>query len=278
MGFRDWKNMRTTPPDGFSIGAFFKDIYTFQGWELFPGHRTNGKDVLRFLKMVGFPEDLSGKRVLDIAPWNGFFSFECARRGASEVVSLGPDDPEVTGYSKVKNLLEADMCRHVRGSVYNVKELVEGNFDIVLFLGLIYHLRYPLLGLDLLHDVTAGDSADGPDNGTIYVDAPIIDTYVPILELSGEKKGRTQLAWEILSNVPTLYFTKGTETGDPFNWFIPNRTGLVDMVDSSGFSPRSVVDIDPSWTAMSAVKRRRSFEVGLEGYNPGAQRFSPNNP
>jgi len=145
--------MRNAAPPGFEIAQFFKGIYIFQQWEMFPGCYTGGgKNVLGTMNWLKVPEDLTGKRVLDIAPWNGFFSFECIRRGASEVVSLGPDDPSKTGYDKTRDLLEIDNCIYRQESVYDLSIAEHGTFDIVLCLGLLYHLRYPLLALDRIYE------------------------------------------------------------------------------------------------------------------------------
>ena len=144
--------MRTDPPEGFNLPEFLEGIYTFQKWEIFPGQVTQGpKDVSEHLRRLNVPTTLAGLRVLDIAPWNGFFGFECVRRGAAEVVSLGPDDPDLTGYNKVRDLLQIDNCKYIRASVYDLSPDVHGTFDIVFFLGLIYHLRHPLLALDRIY-------------------------------------------------------------------------------------------------------------------------------
>src|SRR5579871_3280804 len=141
--------MRETAPQGYDVREFFKKTYLFQAWELFPGHATQGpKNVVEHMRRLKVPERLDGLRILDIAPWNGFFSFECVRRGAAFVTSLGPDDPDATGYNAVRDLLEIQNCEYMRSSVYDLSPDRHGVFDIVLFLGVIYHLRHPLLALD----------------------------------------------------------------------------------------------------------------------------------
>src|ERR1700730_18555099 len=172
--------MRATAPEGFDVARFFEGIYTFQSWELFPGYSTQGpKNVVGSLRSLQMPDRLDGLRVLDIAPWNGFFSFECVRRGATQVVSLGPDDPDVTGYNKVRDLLEIRNCTYIRTSVYDLSPDVHGKFDIVMLLGLIYHLRYPLLALDRAYDVTSN---------RLFIDTPIIDKVVYDKTVSEEQK------------------------------------------------------------------------------------------
>src|SRR5271169_1700224 len=97
------------------------------------------------------PQDLTGKRVLDIGAWDGWFSFEMERRGAS-VVAL--DSIRLETFFEAKRLLNskveyvvADICR------VNPRDL--GTFDIVLFFGVLYHLKHPLLALEKVCELTA---------------------------------------------------------------------------------------------------------------------------
>src|SRR5215470_1878850 len=113
--------MRDMAPSEFDMIRFFEGIYVFQQWEIFPDFITNGvKSVAQTMDALQVPQDLAGKRVLDVAPWNGFFSFECVRRGAAEVISLGPDDPARTGYDKTRDVLEINNCKYYRQSVYDL--------------------------------------------------------------------------------------------------------------------------------------------------------------
>src|SRR5262249_13668074 len=95
---------------------------------------------------AAIPQDLSGATVLDIGCNAGFYSAQMKQRGASRVLGIDVDE----GYLKQARLaaevleLEIDCERH---SVYEV-DAIPGNFDFVLFMGLFYHLRYPLLALD----------------------------------------------------------------------------------------------------------------------------------
>lgn len=257
--------MRVVPPDGFSLPTFFQDIYTFQGWEVFPGHKTKGKDIVGAMASMGIPDDLSGKRVLDIAPWNGFFGFECMRRGAGSLVSLGPDDPNVTGYHRVRELLEIDNCSYIRGSVYELDPGIHGTFDMVLFPGVIYHLRHPLLALDRIYDVATAE---------LYVDSPIIDFVPPDQTISQDVKSEIASHSEALHCMPLVHFSKSTETRDFYNWFLPNRRALRDFVESSGFNIQHF-EHNRTWAYLKAVKGVRPFTPLIEGWNPA--KFRPNN-
>jgi tRNA (mo5U34)-methyltransferase len=250
-------------PEGFDVDRFFEGVYTFQSWELFPGHATRGpKDVLDHMNRLQMPARLDGWRVLDIAPWNGFFSFECARRGAAEVVSFGPDDPDLTGYAKTRDLLQLENCSYVRASVYDLSPEIHGQFDVVLFLGLIYHLRHPLLALDKIHDVA---------KGRLLIDSPVIDRIVFDRTVTDQQRGDILEQGKIIHDLlPVVYFTKGSETGDPFNWFMPNIRAFKDFVESSGFVIDNYVDDGGGWASISATKGARNFAPGLEGWNEGA--------
>jgi tRNA (mo5U34)-methyltransferase len=95
--------------------------------------------------------DLAGKRVLDVGARDGFFSFECEERGA-EVLALDHADPRRTGFDVAKRIL-GSRVEYVRANVYDLRPEELGHFDVVLFLGVLYHLRHPLLALDRLRRV-----------------------------------------------------------------------------------------------------------------------------
>lgn len=254
--------MNTVAPEEFDLARFYKGIYLYQRWEVFPGHVTNGpKDVLGNLAALNAPMDMTGLRLLDIAPWNGFFSFECARRGAAEVVALGPEDPADTGFEQTRQALGLDQVRWARDSVYNVTPERYGTFDIVLCLGLLYHLRHPLLALDRIYDVCRSQ---------LFADTAIIDNIVRDQSLSEDKHDMFLLAARVLSKMPMLYYSGFEETGDPFNWFFPNQTAFRQMVASSGFNVTYDFSDGSGWCWLAATKGLRHFEIDLEGYNPGA--------
>ena len=110
----------------------FEDVVWWQKWEVTPGIFTPGHNSVEFiLSMVDFPKDLSGKRVLDIGTWNGCFAFECERRGAAEVLAIGPESTEATGFLKLKKHLNSRV-EYKYGSIYHLRPQTIGRFDIVL--------------------------------------------------------------------------------------------------------------------------------------------------
>jgi tRNA (mo5U34)-methyltransferase len=108
-----------------------------------PGHQSVEQLRTR-LRQFHIPEDLSGKRVLDIGAWDGWFSFEMERRGAS-VLAL--DSAKNTRLLEAKALLGSRIDYHI-ADICRLTAKDVGTFDIVLFLGVLYHLKHPLLALE----------------------------------------------------------------------------------------------------------------------------------
>src|SRR5207249_11310632 len=94
------------------------------------------------------PKDLRGATVLDIGCNAGFYSIEMKRRGAGRVVGIDSDESYLAQARFAAEVTGADI-EFRRMSVYRVADLRE-RFDLVLFMGVLYHLRHPLLALDLL--------------------------------------------------------------------------------------------------------------------------------
>jgi tRNA (mo5U34)-methyltransferase len=112
----------------------------------------------RRLKFLQIPEDLTGKSVLDIGAWDGFFSFECERRGASRVLAVDTfawDHYGKDGFLLAHEMLSSNV-EHRRLAAEEIDVATLGTFDLVLFLGVFYHLRSPISVLERLRGVTAG--------------------------------------------------------------------------------------------------------------------------
>jgi len=146
-----------------------------------PGHQSIEQLRTR-LRQFHIPEDLTGKRVLDIGAWDGWFSFEMERRGAS-VVAL--DSAKNTRLLEAKALLGSRIDYHI-GDICRLTQKDLGTFDIVLFLGVLYHLKHPLLALEnvcgMCRDMACIESFvtdDSPDN------IPVMEFY-ETAELRGQ--------------------------------------------------------------------------------------------
>jgi len=162
-------------------------------------------------------------------------------------------------------LLEIGNCKYVRANVYDLSPIEHGTFDVVLFLGLIYHLRHPLLALDRIYDVC---------KHRLYVDSPIIDRIVFDKTISENRRKEILEKAKIIHDLPMLYFTKGNETGDSCNWFMPNTKAFCALVEASGFTLNTFADDGGGWASISATKGKRSFVPNLEGWNEAVVRKS----
>ena len=123
--------------------------------EVLPGLFTPGindsAEALARVELAGLPRDCRGMRALDVGCRDGFFAFELERRGA-QVLGVDAVAPTQTGFSIVAELLGSTVEYRV-DNVYNLTPANYGTFDLVLFLGLVYHLRHPLQALERLRDI-----------------------------------------------------------------------------------------------------------------------------
>jgi len=123
--------------------------------ELAPGIVTPGDDSNRkklpVLEELGLAPDLVGLRALDIGCSDGYFSFELEKRGA-KVTAMDFVPETYTGFSVAKEVLGSSVTYRM-DNVYNLKPEDYGHFDIVFFLGVLYHLRKPLAALDSIRSV-----------------------------------------------------------------------------------------------------------------------------
>ena len=138
-----------------SLGDWFHNI-KLKGIFTAPNHFLGDFPAVKWRHLSKYiPADLSGKSVLDIGCNGGFYSLEMKRRGASRVVAIDSDVRYLKQARFAAQVQQADIdFRQL--SVYDVGSLGE-RFDIVLFMGVLYHLRYPLLALDLLAEHAAKD-------------------------------------------------------------------------------------------------------------------------
>lgn len=219
-------------PPGFDPSTFFAGCVIHQNWEIFQGVRTPGRNhVEGICQRLRVPEDLSGKRVLDVGAWNGCLSFECERRGAPEVIALGPEDPVHTGFYKMRDAL-GSRVQYRLGTVYDLDPDVLGHFDVVMFWGVLYHLRYPLLGLDNLRRVCTGD---------VYVETYVCDDAVLPGRWKRIKSWLLRHVSPLLASAPTWVFYRTDELEeDHSNWFGPNLRAVGEAFESAGFDTRLV--------------------------------------
>jgi tRNA (mo5U34)-methyltransferase len=168
------------------------------------------------------PHDLHGASVLDVGCNAGFYSLEMKRRGASRVVGIDHSETYLAQARFAAQVCGAEIeFRNI--SVYEVASLGD-RFDIVLFMGVMYHLRYPLLALDLLHAHVTRDllvfqtMQRGPNGADLEQDYPFSETAV----------------FET-PDVPRAVFIEHAYAGDPTNWWIPNQACTAALLRSAGY-------------------------------------------
>lgn len=134
-----------------------KEPYWFQRIELQPGIITPGwsDPAVEKLPFFGLPSDMTGMRVLDIGCSEGFFSFEAERRGAKEVIAIDAAAESIRRFNICRAALSSKADAYLMG-VYDLNPRILGTFDIVMFFGVLYHLRHPLLALEKIRTVSVG--------------------------------------------------------------------------------------------------------------------------
>jgi tRNA (mo5U34)-methyltransferase len=228
------------PPPHFSADRLFRGVHWHQKWEVFRGVYTPGRNpVAELSQLVGLPEDLSGKRVLDIGAFNGGFSFECERRGAAEVVAIGLEDPDEFGFNRLKQVLGSRIEYH-QYSVYSLTPRLLGTFDLVLFLGVLYHLRYPLLAIDRVRSVASD---------LVLVETHVIDAAP--FQRTPDGAGVVNPALE-QTPIWRQYLGGELTPGDESNWFSPNVRAAVESLESAGLA----VEKTTTWAQRAAFRCR----------------------
>lgn len=227
-------NMRTSvfPPELTSgdiqqrvkeLGQWFHNL-DLRGIKTAPNHFLGNYPQVKWeLFAHAVPEDLSGRTVLDIGCNAGFYSMEMKRRGADRVVAVDFDGCYLAQARFAAEVNEMDI-EFRQLSVYDVAALRE-KFDVVLFMGVLYHLRHPLLALDLIHEHVAKDllifqSMQRGSHGA----CPVKEDYH---------------FWETEMfndpGFPRMHFIEHKYAGDNTNWWIPNRACVEAMLRSAGF-------------------------------------------
>lgn len=169
------------------------------------------------------PADLSGKTVLDIGCNAGFYSIEMKRRGAERVLGIDFDDRYLAQARFAAEVEDVDI-EFRKLSVYDLAALQE-RFDLVIFMGVLYHLRHPLLALDLIHEHVAKDVLvyQSLQRGSPEVE-PLADDYDFWETAVFDKPG-----------YPRLHFVEKKYSHDETNWWVPNAACSAAMLRSAGF-------------------------------------------
>lgn len=237
------------PPKEFSQETFFAGVDWHQRWEVFQGVFTPGRNpVERLCRHARLPADLSGKRVLDVGAWNGCFSFECERRGAIEVVAYSLENPDESGFNRLKSLLNSKVS-YVEGSVYALSPEKLGFFDVILFFGVLYHLRYPLLAIDRLRTVS---------RGSVLVETHVVgNRYLLRKPFSVVARFLNLASFFKATPIWRQYREYELHPQDQSNWFGPNPQAVLESFQSAGFDIVHLM----SWGDRAAFKAEVKSEI-----------------
>ena len=206
------------------LGPWFHNL-DLRGVRTAPDHFLGDYPAVKWRRFAhAIPADLTGRTVLDIGCNAGFFSIEMKRRGALRVVGIDSDEDYLNQARFAAEVSGADI-EFRRLSVYDVARLGE-RFDLVLFMGVLYHLRHPLLALDLIREHVARDLLvfQSMQRGSAEVE-PVREDYD---------------FWEFepfdRPGFPRLHFIERRYAGDETNWWVPNRACTEAMLRSAGFA------------------------------------------
>lgn len=213
-----------------ALGPWFQNL-RIGGVETAPDHFLGDYPAFKYARFRdAIPADLTGKTVLDIGCNAGFYAIEMKRRGAAEVVGIDSDErylAQARFAAEVEGL--TDICFE-QLSVYDVARLGR-RFDLVIFMGVLYHLRHPLLALDLIRAHVAGDmllfqtmQQGSPDILQVPEDHPF---HVPgTIRPPGYFDNPAY---------PKMHFIERSFARDWTNWWAPNASCAQAMLRAAGF-------------------------------------------
>lgn len=191
------------------------------------------------LARLALPRSLAGRTVLDVGAWDGFFSFEAERRGAARVVATdyyswhGPGWGKKQGFQLARRVL-GSRVEDVDVDVMDLSPERVGTFDVVLFLGVLYHLPHPLLALERVASVTR--------------ELLVLETVVDLVGLRR----------------PAMAFYPGRElNADPTNWWGPNVPAVHAMLRTVGFGRVDTITPPPG----APYRAARALAHHLRGRN-----------
>jgi len=210
------------------LGPWFHNL-SLSGVQTAPDHFLGDYPSTKWQNFQeAIPKNLAGMTVLDIGCNAGFYSIEMKRRGAKQVLGIDHDQDYLDQAQFAARVLNLDI-RFEQMSVYEIARLRE-RFDVVIFMGVFYHLRYPLLALDLIRQHVAKD---------LFI-------FQSMLRGSRTRPSMSEdyPFWERAifdqPGFPKMHFIENSYSQDPTNWWIPNRSCAEAVLRSAGFKIESM--------------------------------------
>jgi tRNA (mo5U34)-methyltransferase len=208
------------------LGDWFHNL-DLNGVSTAPGHFLGDFPRVKW-KQIGhaLPQDLSAATVLDVGCNAGFYCLEFKKLGAARVLGVDVDDRYLSQARFAAQVLGLDV-EFAKRSAYDVDE-IPGQFDYVLFMGVFYHLRYPLFALDKIIKKVRGR----------LVFQTMIRGSLVSPKLRDDYHFWNKEVFES-PDFPCMYFIEKKYAGDPTNWWIPNHGAMEAMLRSSGLEIES---------------------------------------
>lgn len=229
-----------------ALGAWFQNL-DLNGVATAPHHYLGDYPATKWRQISpALPARFDGLTVLDIGCNAGFHALECKRRGARRVVGIDADERYLAQARFAAEVLELDIeWRQL--SVYALPELLATNpagFDYVFFMGVFYHLRYPVYALDLV--VKA-------------VRQRLVFQTMLRGEATGEPPRADYSFWDHApfssSGFPRMSFIEHSYAGDPTNWWIPNAAAAEALLRTAGLEIESHPEAE-TWICRPAPSPR----------------------
>lgn len=229
------------------LAPWFHNLHLPGGEQTAPEHPLGDFPRFKWREIAPhLPADLTGWTALDIGCNAGFYSFELARRGA-RVTGIDIDPRYLAQARWAAQAMGFDGRVSFRQmQVYELAKEPEA-FDLVLFMGVFYHLRYPLLALDIIRRKVARrllfQSLSLPGREVLP------DTADPARDLAGlqNRSPLLQAGW------PKMAFIEHRFAGDPTNWWIPNHASIEAMLRTVGFRVLSYPTDETYWCEAAPI-------------------------
>jgi tRNA (mo5U34)-methyltransferase len=229
------------------LGPWFHNL-RLRGIQTAPQHFLGDYPEIKYRNFRdALPTDMSGMTVLDIGCNAGFYSLEMKRRGAARVLGIDTDEHYLRQARFAAEVSGMDVAFQ-RMPVWDIAALGE-RFDLVIFMGVLYHLRHPLLALDLIHEHVAKDLLlfQSMQRGSREI-VQVEEDYEFAAPAPFDEPG-----------YPKMHFIERCYSHDQTNWWVPNRACTEAMLRSSGF----VIEAQPEEEVY--VCRWRQVAVPADG-------------
>jgi tRNA (mo5U34)-methyltransferase len=214
------------------LAPWFQNIDLGHDIRTAPDHFLGDYPTFKFERFAeALPEKLEGRSVLDVGCNAGFYAIEMKKRGAGRVLGIDSDERYLDQARLAADTLGYSDIEYRNMSVYDVGALGE-TFDWVIFMGVLYHLRHPLLALDLIREHVAGDmmlfqTMQMGSNAVLQVpeDHPFHDPL-------------TSRPPDYFDNpaYPKMHFIEREFAHDWTNWWAPNAACSQAMLRAAGFT------------------------------------------